>query len=68
MTATILSLSEARARRNRRAFKAIGLQDYTLGAWLSAEHQSVMGPHTPTLPCGSVPADLIEPPCDTEPA
>jgi hypothetical protein len=60
MTATLHSLSEHRAKRLRSTMRAIGIADYTLGAWLSKEHQAVMSPYPPSLPCERVPADLIE--------
>jgi transposase len=63
--ANVLPLSEARALKNRRHFHAVGLYDPTLGAWLSKEHQIIMGPYRPSLPCGRVPADIVELPCDT---
>jgi hypothetical protein len=60
MTATLHSLSDHRAKRLRSTMRAIGIADYTLGAWLSKEHQAVMSPYPPSLPCERVPADLIE--------
>lgn len=72
--ADILSLSEARKRREWRKmqerFKAGSIHMPTseaMRAWLSKEHQAVMSPYPPALPRESVPADLIEMPSDVEP-
>jgi hypothetical protein len=66
MTADVVQLSDHRAKRLRSTMRAVGLHDPTLGAWLSKEHQAIMNPYPPSLPCERVPCDLIELPSDTE--
>jgi hypothetical protein len=66
VTADVIQLSSHRAKRLRSTMRAVGIADYTLGAWLSKEHQAVMSPYPPSLPCERVPADLIELPADCE--